>query len=196
MVNNLEGEVWIPIKGFEGKYEVSNMGRVKSLNYLHTGNEKLLKLYISHNGYFWVRLYNNSKKGCSFRVNRLVYDAFKGNLPKFIGRGNGKKYKEINHINGIRIDNRLENLELITHSENMRQAGLNIAKSKHKKVYQYTLDGRLIKIWESVKSCKDEGYDKSCVAECCRGVYSSTHRCDYKGYIWSYIPLKEGGVNG
>lgn len=57
-----------------------------------------------------------------------------------------------------------------------------------KKVYQYTLDGVFIKIWQSTKECHRNGYNGSAVSACCRNVWQKRGNI-YKGYIWSYEPL-------
>jgi hypothetical protein len=116
-------ETWLPVKGYEGIYLVSNLGRVKSLTRVVRNarwgvdtpkvlHPVMLKEAKYGNGYCFVML---SKLG---RVNhamihRLVAQAF---LP------NPHKKRTVNHINGIKADNRVENLEWATHSENMKHA--------------------------------------------------------------------------
>lgn len=100
-------EIWKPVIGYEGLYEVSNRGRVKSLNYLRTGREKILKERI-HQGYNRVTLFKNGV-GKEHAVHRLVWNAFKGPIPKGL---------VINHLNEIKNDNRLCNLEICTSKEN------------------------------------------------------------------------------
>lgn len=102
-------EVFKDIKGFEGKYQVSNMGNVKSLNFNHTKKEKLLSTKGLRKGYPIVSL---GAKG-NFSVHRLVAEAF-------VKRPKGKD--QVNHINGVKTDNRSSNLEWVTGSENMQHA--------------------------------------------------------------------------
>ena len=104
-------EIWKDISGYDGDYQVSNMGRVKSLRF---GKERLLKPG-SSNGYFHVVLFKN-KKQKNIKVHRLVAQAF-------IKNPQGKR--TINHINGIKTDNRLSNLEWATQSENLKHAFAN-----------------------------------------------------------------------
>mgnify|MGYP003636273853 CR=1 FL=1 len=99
-------EIWKSIKGYEGLYEVSDLGRVKSFQ---GREERLKKAFISH-GYYKVNLYKDLKQVC-FSVHVLIAVAFLNH------RRNGHKLV-VDHINNIKIDNRLENLQIITHREN------------------------------------------------------------------------------
>lgn len=118
-------EIWKNIIGYEGSYQVSNLGRVKSLarkksNQYNSFDKKemILKPRYSTKGYIHAMLYKDGKSK-SFCVHRLVLSAF-DRLPK------GKE--QCNHINGIKDDNRLENLEWTNNSDNQLHAfrmGLN-----------------------------------------------------------------------
>jgi hypothetical protein len=104
-------EIWKDIKDYEGLYEVSNKGRVKSLKW---GKERILKPGINR-GYHRVLLQKNGKRKF-FLVNRLVYQAFKGDLIKGL---------VIDHINNIPSQNHIENLQQISHRENITKGILN-----------------------------------------------------------------------
>lgn len=104
-------EIWKSIKGFEN-YEVSNLGNIKNTNFKRTGKEQLIKPTKNSSGYLLLSLFKDSKRN-RFTVHRLVIDAFVLNIDN---------KKCVNHINGIKTDNRLENLEWNTHSENTLNA--------------------------------------------------------------------------
>ena len=101
-------EEWRPIKDYEGLYEVSNMGRVRSLNYKNTKEERILKLTKDKRGYLRVPL-TKDKKRKIYRVHRLVALTFIPNI---------ENKPCIDHINTIKTDNRVENLRWTTLKEN------------------------------------------------------------------------------
>ena len=185
----LEGEIWKPIVGFEGLYEVSNFGRILSFSTSKYSNHKpFIMRQIIQGGYLRINLHKNGKSFYFF-VHRLVYEAFKSRIPRFEhkGKGHGDEMLEINHKDENPLNNRLDNLELVTRTQNNKYGNrikkAATAMSKH--VYQYTKDLRLVKEWNSTIDCKYlGGYVQGAVASCCRG-----ERKSHRGFIWSYVPL-------
>ena len=100
-------EIWKDIPNYEGMYQVSNLGRVKSLKF---GKERVLKPILNGRGYYHINLYKGGKTIIN-TIHRLVMLSFVG-----------ESELEINHKNGIKSDNRLENLEYCSRSENIQHA--------------------------------------------------------------------------
>jgi hypothetical protein len=126
-------ELWKDVINLEGYYQVSNLGRVKSLPRkvvrgrcgLYQIREQILNPSINSDGYY-TGIFRVNKKSINYKVHKLVADSFIG--------VKGKGF-EVNHINGIKTDNRLVNLEVITKSENIKHAfrlGLNISNKGEK----------------------------------------------------------------
>jgi len=181
---NTQIEVWKDIKGYEGLYQVSNMGRVKSLERIvprksgrkQTIRERILKPRVGRNGYLQVSLYNGSDSVNQFYVHRLVCEAF---------HENPKNKLEVNHINEDKSDNRACNLEWVTRKENCNFGTRNArsAKAKSKSVGQYTTDGELVKIWQSTREVERQlGFDHSVISKVALGKKKTSH-----GYVWKYI---------
>lgn len=136
------------LKITSGLYQISNLGKIKSLarkvkyqNSLRNVNEKIRKTFMGNNGYERVEL---SKNGATkrFAVHKLVAESF---IPK-----PNKIKLEINHINGIKTDNRAENLEWVTRSENELHAyKMGLAKNSEKQ--RETVRQLMIKRWEQIK---------------------------------------------
>ena len=135
-------EIWKPVVGFEGRYVVSNIGNVKSLNYNKTGKIKQLHTYF-HIGYEWVGLSKNGFKK-QYAIHRLVAEAF---IP------NPYNKPQVDHINTIRHDNRVENLRWVTNKENTNNVLSKINYSKAKKGQIVSEETRL-KISQKLKGRK------------------------------------------
>ena len=121
-----EVEIWKPVKGYEGRYEVSNLGRVKSLTHERTGNTIILKPSI-YRHYYRVSLYDSNHNRKLIGIHRLVAEAF---VP------NPDNKPHVNHINELKTDNRACNLNWMTVTENnnhgsrTRKASLSM-KGRH-----------------------------------------------------------------
>ena len=105
-------EIWKPVTNYEGLYEVSNLGRVRSLDFKRTGKERVLKPGTDTKGYLRVILYKNGEKAIK-KVSRLVAEAF---IP------NPENKPTVDHINKQRDDDRVENLQWFTYGENNKKA--------------------------------------------------------------------------
>lgn len=189
-------EEWRDIKGYEGLYQVSNLGRVKSLRYKRGEQEKILDGWISKEGYRKVSFYKDNKRK-DYLVHRLVAESF-------IPNPNNKPF--IDHIDTNRTNNKIDNLRWATQKENCNNViskknyvdsskQLYIsgksnkiigAKGKDnprsKKIVQLTLNNEPIKIWDSIREVGRHGFLSSCVGHCCRGK-----RKTHKGFKWMYL---------
>jgi len=124
-MNDLSTDYWKPVKGYEGKYIVSKNGTIKSLFKRNLNN--IIPQRLDRAGYLTVRLSKENYDNTQY-VHRIISEAF-------IDNPNNKV--EVNHINGIKTDNSIENLEWVTHAENMQhayQTGLISTASISKKV--------------------------------------------------------------
>ena len=176
-------EIWKDVPNFEGLYQVSNLGRVKSLvkllkikgGALRKTNEKILKPFLNADGYSVITLYKNRKRKF-YLAHRLIWETFNGEVPKGY---------EINHISECKTDNRLSNLNLLTHKANCNWGSRNerIGEPQSKSVIQKSLDGKIIRIWHSANEIKRElGFGQGNICMCCKGKYKQAY-----GYIWQYI---------
>ena len=174
-------EIWKNIKGFEGLYEVSNLGNIKSLSKINKNKNKLVAQRVQNNGYIHVCLSKNGKTQIK-TVHRIVAQAF---LPPIEGK------KEINHINGIKTDNRAENLEWVSHRENVIHAISNglffdIRKIKDRsyasKPVAKIKDGIVVKTYKSMSdAAKCENISLSAMQ------WRTTHNSVVNGYSWKHL---------
>lgn len=178
-------EVWKDIKDYEGLYQVSNMGRVKSLPKLKKTptttfmTKEIIKKANICKGYLRLGLKKNGITK-SYFVHCLVAQAF-------LGDANGLT---VNHKDENKLNNRADNLEYMTLAENIRYGGgiQRSAKSRTDNplictpVNQYSLDGKFIRRYDSIKQAKEvNGFHKENISLCCQHKRNQS-----KGYIWRY----------
>lgn len=193
-------EIWKDIKGYEGLYQVSNYGRVKSLPKILPHNkggvritkEKLLLIHKTNRGYLQVGLRVNGYEKL-FSVHRLVAQAFIPN-PHNYPCVNHKDENKLNNFVWVNEDGTVDleksNLEWCTIKYNSnygtRNERLSLSKRKFhpkaKAIKQFDLDGNFIKEWISISEIKREyNYDTSAISRCCKGKYKMAY-----GYVWKY----------
>jgi hypothetical protein len=178
-------EVWMDIEGYKDLYQISNLGRVKSLDYHRTGKERILKLSKNKDNYLVVSLHAN-KKPKSYLVHRLVAQAFipnPDNLPEINHKSEIKSQNYVWANEDGTIDPEKSNLEWCDRAYNVNY-GKCIEKTKEKlskPIAQMTLDNQIITIWPSINEAGRNGFDQGAIWSCCNGK-SKTH----KGYKWQY----------
>lgn len=184
-------EIWKDVVGYEGLYQVSNEGRVKTLNYKRTGTERIMRHETDKWGYFKLSLYKNGKMK-SVRVHRIVAQAF---IP------NPQNLATVNHKNEIKTDNRVENLEWLSDYDNRmygtRLARISIAnkgkfvnrKDQSKTVLQFTKEGEFVAEFPSLKEVERQlGFNFGNLSNCCRGKIKHSY-----GYVWKYKEINQDG---
>jgi len=189
-------ERWAEIPGYDGLYEISDQGRVKSRGRMRravaprNGREyeymtvgRILKNQKSSSGYWQVCLHKNGV-GSIKSIHRMMAVAF---IP------NNNNHPFINHKDGDKSNNSLDNLEWCTNSQNIKHAyevlgavawarGRTGALNPHsKRVVQRTMGGDIVKTWEAAADAHRAGFDSGCITRCCQG--KSTY---HKGFLWTY----------
>lgn len=181
-------EEWRTIEGYEGMYEVSSQGNVRSLPKavdigvcIQNRKEKFLKQVPDVKGYMMVWFYKDGKRKMH-KVHRLVAKAFIPNM---------ENKPEVDHINADKADNRVENLRWVTSRENFHNpitykrnadSKRGVLNHKAKAVVQMDMQGNVIKEWVCMQDIYREcGYSHAHICQCCRG-----QRVWAYGYKWKY----------
>ena len=164
-------EIWKEVKDYPN-YLISNTGFLKDLN------GQIKRVYTGTHGYYSISLKNDHNR-IIFLIHRLVALAFIPNI---------ENKPCVNHINGIKTDNRAENLEWCTYSENSRHAfSTGLQPSRYGQItslavplYQYDLDGKFIKEWPSLHNvCREKGYSIGTISLAVSGKRTKAY-----GFIW------------
>ncbi len=175
-------EIWRDIKDFEGLYQVSNFGRVRSLV-----NNMILKPMKDRGGYLYVALYKEKNRKYKL-VHRLVAEAFIPNplnLSEVNHKIEGKEGKQINTVENLEWCDRKYNSNYGTRNERIKKKNTNGKRSKQ--VIQFLKDGTFIREWSSTMEIERQlQFGHGAISRCCRGETKT-----YKGYIWKYKTEKE-----
>ena len=178
-------EVWKDIEGYEGLYQISNLGNVKSMNYRGQGYEKNLTPKKNNYGRLWVELRKDGEKK-QFLIHRLVGFAF---IP------NPDNLPQINHMDENPQNNCVDNLEWCTGLYNVRyyferhpgvarerKTPLRRKRKIDKPIAQMSITGEAIKIWRDVSTIVHEtGYSQWSITQCC-----DNNRHTAYGFKWQY----------
>lgn len=180
MMNDME--IWKDIEGYPN-YQVSNMGRVKSLNYNRTGKEKILKGIKNRKGYLQVGL---CKEGLqkTVKVHRLVASTF---IP------NPNNLSQLNHIDEDKTNNCVDNLEWCDSKYNTNYGTRNkkISNIISKPILQFTNSGEFIRKWDNTAQVEKELGIKHCnICLCLKGKRKSAG-----GYKWCYAVINGFTIN-
>ena len=160
-------EIWHDIEGYEGLYQISNKGHVKSL---YKGSERILRAHDNGAGYLKVQLYKNTARQYRY-IHRLVAETFIVNLHNL---------PEINHKDENKKNNCVENLEWCDRGYNVNYGSRNERVSR--KILQYSKSGEFIKEWPGAREVERMlGIANSHIIDCCRGKYKSAY-----GFVWRY----------
>ena len=156
-------EQWKYIEGYNGKYAVSNYGRIKSFQGI---TERILKANKTRDGYAIVVMCINNKPK-SYRVNRLVAKYF---------LENPNNYPQVDHIDENRLNNHVDNLQWMSARD-------NTTKSQGKPVNQLSLDGKIVASHISIShAARKIGANKSNIMKACRNINKVVYN-----YRWQYV---------
>lgn len=171
----MKTEIWADIKGYEGLYQVSNLGRVKSLHRYKGNEERILTPISNERGYVFVGLHKGKNTKHQY-IHRLVADAFIDNTDNL---------PQVNHKDEDKTNNCVENLEWCSNEYNERYGTgkQRSGQARSKAVAQYDKDGNLVKVWAGIREAtKGVGKKHSHITECCKGKIKSA--CGFK---WEYV---------
>ena len=159
-------EKWKDINGFDGRYQISNIGNVRTNDYNHTHQTKLMRISKNQRGYHQICLTKNNKKK-TYKIHRLVAEAFVCNPDPL-------NLTYVNHIDENKDNNSAENLEWCTNAYNITYGSRTLKTSKEYK--QYDPRGKLVKVWPSCKEIERElGFSRRQINRCCDGLIPSAY---------------------
>lgn len=189
-------EIWKTIPETDGLYSVSNLGNVRRNEHYTTVKpnvqkqnetvafykERLVKPYKDSTGYFVVSLRNSNGETYRKKIHRLVAKAFVSNP---------NNLNVVNHKDENKTNNSADNLEWCTAKQNANYGTRNtrIQKATSTRIGQYTIDGKLIKIWNSMSEAA-KSLGASTTSYIRRVCINQFGRKTYKGFIWKYVDDK------
>ena len=187
-MNDYNTEVWKDVEGYEGIYQASNLGRVKSLSRLieykdgrsYTSKEKLMSPVLNSDGYPHTR-FNVSGRGKSVKIHRLVAQAFVDNPHGYV---------EVNHIDEDKSNNHYTNLEWCTRKENMNHGTIKERTRNHPNIVKRLEESKVAIIgihietekeirFESISEADKNGFPRRNVGAAITGYDKSC-----RGYVW------------
>ena len=183
-------EIWKDIPGYEGIYQVSNVGRVRSLRRTITGGKYrinqgiILKEHSDNRGYLQIYLTTQY-----YKIHRLVAETFIPDKFNFKSMPDEDRSLidlnslEVNHKDENKLNNNVNNLEWCTHKYNSNYGtrNLRISKSQMKKILQFDLTGNFIREYDSIKEAKNLNNFSTHIGCCCKGIRKTAN-----GFIWKY----------
>ena len=197
-------EIWKDIPGYNGRYQASNLGRIRSTGKTVVQKNgvtksirgKILHQFMAPSGYLYVTVSAEVGKFCPKRAHRLIAQTF---IP------NPDNLPQINHKNANKADNRIENLEWCTveyntyyghRIEKYSRANIN-NPTLSKGVSQYSLDGKYLRsfpsIAEAVRFLNKDKASASRIGQCCRHLYKLCNSA--YGYLWEFTTAENEGKN-
>ena len=176
----MKGEIWKDIEGYEGLYQVSNMGNVKSLNYKRTGKEGILKPGKVSSGYLQVQLHQDGKRK-KYYVHQLVATAFCENQ---------MGYTEVNHLDEDKTNNRADNLEFCSSSYNcnygtrIKRIAEKLRNDPKRSKPLFGIDkitGLIVEFASAHEASRQLGISNGNICDCLKGRKKSVG-----GFYWYY----------
>ena len=178
-------EIWKEVAGYDGKYKVSNLGNVMSMNYRLTNKPKLLHPTVNAVGYCELTLTKDGKR-TRHQVHRLVAEAF---IP------NAENKKCVNHIDFDKTNNSADNLEWCSYLENTAHSLQRITEAtraaNNKAVVQCDLAGNVIAVYDSIsEASRRTNINCGHICQCAKGKEKTSG-----GYRWAYVKKRKEVLN-
>lgn len=196
----LEGEEWRDVVGYEGRYIVSNKGRIACLAFdiithpygkehiLHRDAHLLTPTKFKNTQYYYVMFRKDGKRS-KYLLHRLVAIAF---IP------NPSNLPQVDHIDGDRLNNDVNNLRWCSPSGNMANTitQSRVLKGRERIGFPYRIpivqlkNDKVVKLYDNIYSTKQDGFNPSSVNRCCHGILKS-----HRGYTWMKLSDYESLVS-